>query len=151
MDCKVCCKHDCKEFIVNNQRNLLRERGGGGMLRMSRNGESKLKVLRELGGDRVGVESHCYVTWERRKKGEGEIWWIKERREGEKLEKKRKVERREQEKKKRKLRFYRTFLSPQLLTQLEGTSYVLQNARDKLCWSLKVNNLDTKFIPWPHD
>jgi hypothetical protein len=49
------------------------------------------------------------------------------------------------------LRFYRTFLSPQLLTQLEGTSYVLQNARDKLCWSLKVNNLDTKFIPWPHD
>jgi hypothetical protein len=29
---------------------------------MSRNGESKLKVLRELGVDRVGLESHCYVT-----------------------------------------------------------------------------------------
>lgn len=67
LDCKVCCRHDCKEFIVNDQRNLLREgkgreRGRGGVPRMSRNGESKLKVLRELGVDRVGVESHCYVT-----------------------------------------------------------------------------------------
>jgi hypothetical protein len=67
------------------------------------------------------------------KRGRGNMVNQGAKREGEKLEKKRKVERREQEKKKRKLRFYRTFLSPQLLTQLEGTSYVLQNARDKLC------------------
>jgi len=31
------------------------------MLRMSRIGDSKLKVLKELGVDRIGVESHCYV------------------------------------------------------------------------------------------
>jgi hypothetical protein len=29
---------------------------------MSRNAESKLKVLKELRVDRFGVESHCYVT-----------------------------------------------------------------------------------------
>jgi hypothetical protein len=66
------------------------------------------------------------------KRGRGNMVNQGAKREGEKLEKKRKVERREKGKK-RKLRFYKTFSSPRPLTQLEGTSYVLQNARDKLC------------------
>ncbi len=109
---------------------------------MSRNGESKLKVLKELRVDRFGVESHCYVTWERRKKGEGEIWWIKERKKKGKL-----IGGGKKREKKRKLRFYRTFSSPRPFTQLEGTSFVFEKCEEQTLLKLKGKQLGHKVHP----
>jgi len=62
---------------------------------------------------------------------------MRERREGDrgegKIRKKGKLKGEGKKREKKKLRFYRTLSSPRPFTQLEGTSSILQNARDKLC------------------